>query len=32
VFRITRGFGYRTTADSPDEISHAVRHASPGRY
>jgi hypothetical protein len=32
MFRIIRGFDYCATADSPDEIGHALRHATPGRY
>jgi hypothetical protein len=32
MFRIIRGFDYFTTADTPDEIAHALPHAGPGRY
>jgi hypothetical protein len=32
MLRIIRGFDYCTTADKPDEIGHALRHATPGRY
>jgi hypothetical protein len=32
MLRIIRGLDYCATADSPDEITHALRHAPPGRY
>jgi hypothetical protein len=32
MLRITRGFDFCTTADEPNEIGRALRHASPGRF
>jgi hypothetical protein len=32
MLRITGGFDFCTTADNPDEIGQALRHAGPGRY
>jgi hypothetical protein len=32
MLRITRGFDFCTTADSPDRIASALQDARPGRY
>jgi hypothetical protein len=32
MLRITRAFDFCTTADIPEGIGHALRHAKPGRF